>query len=255
MKNFSKFGLSCLKGLVLSIGILSWPLAILASDTAAVGQTTSQHVILADNHFATSHDNNNTSPFSGFFVGLGGNVAMLTGDYYINFVDIDLNLKEKTGAGINLNTGYGQSWSWFYLGGEAFFNYTPINTEVGEIEYSGHTIKLAGVETKPDYGVALKLGVVPAEKTLLYGLLGLDIIDVNFKPLIVDGEQIFAEETRTIASGMLGLGIEQQLTDKVSLRAQYAYVSGSDTDSFAFITFSRLNIERGILSLGLTYRF
>lgn len=255
MNIFNKFGLSCLKGLVLSIGILSWSLAALASDNAAADETANQRVVFANNHSAAIYDNNNTSPFSGFFLGLGGNVAMLTGDYYINFVDIDLNLKEKTGAGINLNTGYGKSWSWFYLGGEAFFNYTPINTEAGEIEYSGHTIKLAGIETKPDYGVALKIGVVPAEKTLLYALLGVDIMDIEVTPLIVDGEQIFSGENRIIGSGVVGLGIEQQLTDKVSLRAQYAYVGGSDVDNFASINFDRLNINRGVFSLGLTYRF
>jgi opacity protein-like surface antigen len=166
---------------------------------------------------------------------------------------------------------------------------TPID------DISTGTVDLySSVDVKSDwsYGAALKLGYLVTPKTMIYLLLGAEYskfkVDVNhtgIEPFIITDPSLdldmrditdsYSYEENKVAF-VPGIGIETMLTDKLSLKAEYTYAdygdldtqhhdatyeSSTTVDSTVYDTEvnvhseDKVDLKRGLFSLGLAYHF
>lgn len=191
------------------------------------------------------------------------------------------NISQISFAG-NIFFGYGRTFSLnprlsrFYLGGELFGRYVPVNvTDRQNIILTGATdVSLpfkVNLKTNFEGGLAVKAGYLIAPKTMFYILCGWNATQFSYESNVEGPSEIIAQlfgikpGTHDIFPAIMpGLGIETMLTDKLSLRLQYVYsyyfVSDdiySIDDVFTnFVANDYLkNVSRSQVTLDVTYHF
>ena len=202
--------------------------------------------------------------FSGFYGGLGVGVSDMTanlkssGEVDIGDPVIDaLSANHSADLGDamvmgNIFVGYGMTFqSKYYLGAEIFGRYSPLRAETkNETDVYGDFSQVdmnAKLSNDFVFGGLIRGGYLISPKTLLYVLVG-----VNGAPFkhewnasgVDDATDIAWQDkgskTSTKAAIMPGVGIEEMITSKLSLRAQYTY-------SFYFGDITHSKAESGTL--------
>jgi len=137
------------------------------------------------------------------------------------------------GAFGGIFAGYGKTFNSFYVGGEANGSFGNIETE----DFAGTLEKNLG------YGVAARAGYVLGSSTLGYGVLGWERGRFELKDTI-------GTEKDWVDGLRLGAGVEQGVSDSVSLRGELNFVKWQDKDFSYDVEAHEINAK-----VGLSYRF
>lgn len=201
--------------------------------------------------------------FSGGYVGIGANYAKSKGKIKITISnpkpgpstsswEKDISSNDP---GINVNVGYGHVWGIFYLGGEVFADYAPMEMKTTEITSTATGITQKIPETKIsanyDVGAALKLGLVFFDRAMLYGLGGFSVttLDTSWGTL--------PSESHSKVGPIFGGGFEYLITDNWSAKLQYTLTSyGSISSSSSTVSEAKFDkIDRDAITFGMAYHF
>lgn len=242
--------------------------------------------------------------FEGFYVGgsMGGHLtegaqagsAHGTYDFGGSSVgvypaDLQQGLFDHGIAGI-LYAGYGACFDCFYMGAEGFLQFgdaTLQNTQRNS-DFAGldtiHDLSASvkGKTTCCQGGVDFLPGIVIDPVTLIYGRVGVSVARTSLKIDSVHSgvesgltpnnwnQSLKLSKGRTRAAFRAGAGLEQRLTPRISLRADYIYTdygklslrgslagvtSGGTAAPVTVSNFDKLHIYDHAVLLGLNYRF
>ena len=233
--------------------------------------------------------------FHGFYVGgsLGGHLAegaesgSVIGTFSTDYYPIDLqkNMFDRDSAGL-LYAGYGYKWHSLYLAAEGFMQFGSATLQS---QQTGNDLTIStttafhpssAVEARVrsfQGGIDLLPGWIFNPATLLYARIGIGAARANMQTVSSNlGQTIFGSATltlplsdsKTFATLHAGVGLEQRLSSRFSLRGDYIFTdygrlsvqgSTSGTSSgFGFpltlVSDSRVHLYDHALLLGLTYR-
>lgn len=168
----------------------------------------------------------------GFYVGLQGGY-----DSY--------NLKQTDNLGVatasttmsptgwvgGIFAGYGMDFNWFYLGGEAFINDSAASASN---TFNNSTSGVSGIQkfsVQQSYGVAVLPGVKFTPATLGYIHLGYNWAHFKVTETLSGTTNNYNASSSNTSNGFAyGVGVETlvpQISDKVSVRADYTHTSYS----------------------------
>lgn len=235
---------------------------------------------------------NSKSNFNGFYLGIDASLVRYGGTVE-NRVDNDITsisnngyvyqyqISYETKGGISdltpklqMSAGYGTifkdgSNSPLYFGGEIFADTAPMKDEyyVNGLLGGGtvYTIQ-SSVESDYSFGGALKLGLQVMPHFMFYALLGVELGNFRYKFYSTDiGDYSFDKNQFGFKTG---IGIEQMLSKKLSLKIQYSftdYAGFNNTTSRVLRdqprykqilnSYDAVNINRSAITVGLVYHF
>lgn len=196
----------------------------------------SQSNLMADTS-PQSYTEENTDPFTSFYIGFGANWVKTNVTLDIDFIgEPSIKFKkDESDFGANLNTGYGANLNNFYLGGELFFNYVSSSSE-NDFKSSNY-----------DYGGDLRFGYIFTHNFMVYILGGVDVLSLKND---VSGD------SKTKIGFMPGIGAEYLFNDNWGIRTKYTYtIFPKTTESIDNIGKWDYQIKRSNLGLDLMYHF
>lgn len=245
---------------------------------------------------------NTNNYFNGFYAGLGGGLvsssahttvsnelSLSANDY--EFFPIDITTREATNYDVTgtgeLFAGYGKTFNdKFYFGLELFGKLTPnveMSTDSTSLTtelYSDGVDSLESTTSISNYsfGGDLRFGYLITPKIMTYVLLGTNVAEIENETTYrgvpsEDGsfDGVLSSSSSNWKAGLTpGIGIEGMVTDKLSVRAQFAYTYWGDScldisdshkgqnDSFAYETSlsgSVDDLQRGELTVDVIYHF
>jgi outer membrane immunogenic protein len=177
------------------------------------------------------------SAFDGFYVGgdIGGAVSGTdAGDATktINSSGFATTPGKYYGNGVtgSLFGGYGLTYNSFYFGAEANGSLSNLKTSIGDADLS----------RKYGFGIAGRAGYLVAPNTLGYGVVGWERgrFELNTAS---SNDKAWLDGLR------LGAGVEHKLTQNISLRGEFDYISWQKKDGVSADEFA--------LKAGVAYRF
>jgi opacity protein-like surface antigen len=236
----------------------------------------------------------------GFYIGGGVGGSFTSGDDSINDdgtfttatnttkvpLTIMANLKKNSLTG-ELYTGIGHSWNHFYLGSEGFANISNYKSEgdtIGDLKEPGvgTQITISDFTTtnlsRWQYGLDLKPGFWVSDNTLLTAHVGINFAKMNINTVALNSGfgsaplgtwfvnlPLSSEKRR--ASLRLGGGLEQNISQNLSLRLDYNHTNygsvrvNANTSGFTTTHFIRvgiasdnkISVQNNSIMLGLTY--
>lgn len=170
----------------------------------------------------------------GFYVGLQGGYD----SYRVKQTDTDgvstaSTSMNPTGWVGGLFAGYGMDFNQFYLGGEAFINDSSASSTNS---FNNSTSSVSGsqkLSVQQSYGLALIPGIKFTPTTLTYIRLGYNWAHLKASASVSGTgiDDYSASASHTSSGFNYGVGIETlvpQLSDHVSLRAEYSHTSYSN---------------------------
>ncbi|MBU3030914.1 outer membrane protein [Paracoccus marinaquae] len=213
------------------------------------------------------------SDWSGAYV--GGSIGYAFGgddevgfDYYEDgeMIGRDTNIGDLEISGVNAAVHVGYRWqrnNWVF-GPELWIEGGAIDDEfsVSETDDDDDTFS-ATVESEQNYaiGLQMKTGYIVRPGTLVYGTAG--IVRGDFDYTVTGAIGAFSEtisEGYTATGYSLGVGVERQLNERLSMFAEWQYRNFGKED----VTFGDLAVDGGVtratpenhnLKLGLNFRF
>jgi opacity protein-like surface antigen len=204
-----------------------------------------------------TEDMNKRKTFSGGYVGMGINYARSTSTVKITVSSVPPKSGEKDASsndpGLDLNVGYGHVWGMFYLGGEAFADYAPMEMKVDD-QSLNPDVEKSKISANYDVGAALKLGLSFFDSALLYGLAGFSVTQLK------TSWGSLPSTNHSKVGPIFGIGLEYLMTQMWSTKLQYTHTSYSDITEHGTVDSvpvegSFKNIKRNNFTLGVTCHF
>ncbi|MGF0540534.1 outer membrane protein [Agrobacterium sp. ES01] len=166
--------------------------------------------------------------FTGAYVGIHAGVA---GDTLNPF-------SGDNGLAAGVHGGYNTELGGAIVGGEVELSH------MGDAE-----VDVSGGQLRERQRLALKAKAgVALDETLLYGTAGLAMTNLR------DGRGVEGPDGWKPGL-LLGVGVEQNLTDQISASVEYNYVSTGDVRSFNGVTTTENDISDHTVKAGLNYKF
>ncbi|HWL58328.1 MAG TPA: outer membrane beta-barrel protein [Paracoccus sp. (in: a-proteobacteria)] len=158
------------------------------------------------------------------------------------------NIGEMKGDGVNAGVRVGYRWQrdrWVF-GPELAWEGGDVKGDTsGTI---GGTELEAEAKLKSMYALRFKTGYIVQPNTMVYGIVGYGRADVDYK---VAGQDVGFDTDGYI----VGLGVERQFTDRVSLTAEYEYANFGKEELEAVGYTTQATIDYSNIKLGLNFRF
>jgi opacity protein-like surface antigen len=235
---------------------------------ADMGETQAPQTKAPKYHKAKKVSMEATNPFTGFYIsaGLGGTNAVFDTNELLQIGNVDGDPAEPIGVAFPFEedlyqnsaaamVGLGYSYQFdmgFVLGIEATANYTNAKVTNTNTTQTGIPL-LAAIQIENtltaqltnDFALLFKPGFMLTKSTQLYALVGPrwgnieTSISDNLSGVLLDGFISFDEfsfpnsvsESGYVLGITAGLGIEQMITDHLSVGLEYAYTSYGDLDT------------------------
>ncbi len=181
-----------------------------------------------------------TSPFNGFYIGAQGHYSYINVDVDVTGVGSDDDNLDGFGGSGFIGFGGTDRSNVFYGGIEAEFGYDNADwsTNIGATEIE--------VEAQLTAGMSARLGLVLAERYLLYARAGYQGTQGE---LSVSG---FGSEDEWFNGFRFGGGIEGFITDHFALRAEYTYTIYDDPTDISGV---ELDVNQHLARVGGAFYF
>ncbi|MDF2529428.1 MAG: hypothetical protein K0Q57_308 [Gammaproteobacteria bacterium] len=220
-------------------------------------------------------------------VNVGSSLGSTSGDLESYPINSNADEADSHAAG-SLYFGYGRAWQSFYLGAEAFAE--GVGASSSGSNYNDYISLLPGnsnyfLSTENDvakvdplaFGIALRPGYLISPSTLLYAKVGAMLAHTSWQVNATGSGSVSGQawsipyslsDSSTHLAYQLGLGVEQYLTNKISLRLEYAFtdygtfsLNGSTSGPRVLLRPTSVSINAhnhlvdNSLMLGLSYHF
>lgn len=224
----------------------------------------------------------NNCPFTGTYV--GANFGLIQNDIHhqgtetifispITTLNASTNALHKTHSSLlgGLTLGYALPFQQFLVGIEGRANYQRINSnssEKYEINTTGTDAfdvpltKNANIKMQQDFAILAKLGFIPNDLVLLYGLIGIDWGKISVStnstmPSLFAGSNVdfmfpSASQSNYEAGLALGLGMEYLFIPCASLGLEYDYANYGSID-YPTVAASATNNATGSAQINTTF--
>ena len=215
----------------------------------------------------------NASFWTQFYLGAGIGVDGVTKDAHLQFTDIGgvggFNIPAETdgfgggGLGGSITAGFDYQLSpLFVVGVFGTLDWSNVETSMSMRSDQLSALEVHGALLKFDksWSVGARGGILLGQSTLLYGMAGymsasIDDFDLSLRDNNV--ELAFNVDFSSFSGLFIGAGIEQKLTNNISLRGDYRYASlrGQSARDIDNILEIDLEPDLHIARLSLLYRF
>lgn len=162
------------------------------------------------------------------------------------------HVKRKNKLAATLYSGYGYAWQDLYLGAEAFLNFSHYKTKGSKSTVNRLRVFDTGVEAENisvnngmlvktklrgfEPGIDLRPGIFLSPCTLLFARVGIAYNKISFTSVMNDiaiinaaglernlNSSVAMQKNRKTLATRLGLGLEQNICDNVTIRADYIH--------------------------------
>ncbi|CEG58405.1 outer membrane protein [Legionella fallonii] len=201
--------------------------------------------------------------FSGLYIGagVGPEGARFNQNSHVTrpgtFDVIDRENFSGIGVFGTLFAGYGWNYKRFYLAGEINANISSLEYKLTNKEYLHGTLSKTTFTIKNSEGISALPGFFLTENTLFYGRIGY----INGRVKINESDPTIASATKNRNGIRYGLGLRQNITERLTVMMDYSQINYQSIDSLTFEPFGGVTKSTQIfpnsaqVAFGVLYNF